>query len=100
MADDDDDGPVPDAAAVAAAEALLVRVSERAARIRGTDAPKRSVSLTGQAGPPKVLAFIEAINPEEIAAAVATMQHKVDAALRDSSQDASQPCSCRKGLSR
>ena len=44
---DDDGEPVPDAVAVAAAQALLVRVSERVARIRGTDAPRRSVTLTG-----------------------------------------------------
>ena len=72
--------PVPDATAVAAAQALLVRVSERVARIRGTDAPRRSITLTGQPGPEEILAFIEHANPEDMAAAVAMKRRRIEKA--------------------
>lgn len=72
--------PVPDATAIAAAQALLVRVNERIARIRGTDAPRRSVTLTGRPGPEDVLAFIEHVNPEDLRAAVTMMQRRTDQA--------------------
>ncbi len=83
---DDDGNPVPDAQATAADMALLVRVSERVARIRGTDAPHRSVSLTGRAGPGEILAWVESINPEDLRAAVAMMQRRVTEELREREQ--------------
>jgi hypothetical protein len=80
---DDDGNPVPDAQALAAAHALLIRLSQREAAIRGTDAPKRSVSLTGPAGPEEVLAFIETISPEDLRAAIELMRRNTETAARE-----------------
>lgn len=42
---DDNGEPVPDVQAQAAAAATIIRAAERIARLRGLDAPKRSVSM-------------------------------------------------------
>jgi hypothetical protein len=80
---DDDGNEVPDAQATTAAHALLIRLSQREASIRGTDAPKRSVTLTGRPGPEEVLAFIEHVNPQDLHAAVTMLKHRADQAQRE-----------------
>jgi hypothetical protein len=45
MVKDEAGDPVPDVQAQAAAAATIIRAAERIARLRGLDAPKRSVSM-------------------------------------------------------
>ncbi len=80
---DDNGDQVPDAAALAASEALLVRVSERIGRIRGTDAPRRSISVSAKAGPEAIIAVLEASNPEDLAQAIEMRRRQVIEAERE-----------------
>lgn len=61
---DDDGVPVPDVQAMAAAASALIRASERTARLRGLDAPRRSHTtvegLLASLSPGDMTAFIEA----------------------------------------
>jgi hypothetical protein len=79
---------VYDAQALAAAEALLIRLSEREGRIRGSDAPKRSVSLTGSVGVKEVMAVLEHANAQDIHEAVEEMERRLRARVADESRQA------------
>jgi hypothetical protein len=47
---DDDGEPVPDAQAVTAAAAVIIRAAERVAKLRGLDAPRRTASVAMNMG--------------------------------------------------
>jgi hypothetical protein len=75
---DDNGNVIYDGQAIDAAHALLIRLSEREARIRGTDAPKRSISLTGRAGPEELFRYLIDANPADVMAAVDLFRRHVD----------------------
>jgi len=79
---DGNGNPVPDAQALTAAGTLLVRVNERIARIRGTDAPRRAITLTGHTGPEEIRAFIASANPQDLAAAIEMVRRETEEAER------------------
>ena len=64
--------PVPDIAAVLGALALVNNASTRVARLRGTEAPKRSVSIsaTGNASVAEIRAAMATWDPASIRAAL------------------------------
>ena len=75
--DGEDGQPVPDAQAQVAAAAVLLRTSEREGRLRGLDAPRRSVSVTGHAGPAEIRAAFASWNPADIDAALAEVRTEI-----------------------
>lgn len=83
---DDDGHQVPDAAAIAAAEALLVRVNERIARIRGTDAPRKSITVTGKAPVNAILSALEAAGPEDLREAIEIRRRELERATIEADQ--------------
>ena len=80
---DRDGEVVPDVQAQVAAAAVVLRVSEREARLRGLDAPRRSVHMTGSAGVAEILQFIDGINPADLHAATAELNRKIERAEED-----------------
>ena len=79
---DEDGAEVPDVAGVAAMLALIVKASEREARLCGTEMPRRSVSLTGKSEVGSILAFMDSVNPADLNAAVREMERRVEEARR------------------
>jgi hypothetical protein len=67
---DDEGNPVPDAAAVVAAAAVVLRANERVSRLRGTEAPKRTVTMTGNASVSEIRAAMATWDPASIRAAL------------------------------
>jgi hypothetical protein len=67
---DDEGNPVPDAAAVVAAAAVVIRANERVSRLRGTEAPKRTVTMTGNASVAEIRAAMANWDPGSIRAAL------------------------------
>lgn len=74
-----DGKPLYDAAALINAHAVLLRLTQREAAIRGTDAPRRSVSLTGQVGVSEIIAVFEAANPQDLSAAIKEIERRIHA---------------------
>ena len=66
---DDAGDPVPDAAAVVAA-AVILRANERTSRLRGTEAPKRTVTMTGNSSVAEIRAAMANWDPASIRAAL------------------------------
>lgn len=70
--------PVPDEALVKDCHAVLARIGQRIAALKGIDAPRRSLSITAHAGPEEIAAFMEAQSPEDRAAALLIMRQHHD----------------------
>jgi hypothetical protein len=83
---DEDGAEVPDVAGVAAMLALIVKASEREARLCGTEMPRRSVSLTGKSDVGSILAFMDSVNPADLNAAVQELQRRVEVARRQADE--------------
>lgn len=80
---DEEGNEVPDLAGVAAMLALVVKASEREARLCGTEMPRRSVSLSGRSDVASILSFLDSVNPADMDAAVREMQRRVEEARRE-----------------
>lgn len=80
---DSEGNEVPDGAHIAAMLALVIRASEREARLLGTEMPRRSISLTGKSDVEAILALMDTCNPQDLHEAVAEMHRRVAAASRE-----------------
>ncbi len=83
---DEEGAEVPDVAGVAAMLALIVKASEREARLCGTEMPRRSVSVTGKSDVAAILSFMDSVNPADMNAAVQEMQRRVEEATRQADE--------------
>ena len=70
---------VPNDAAVQNAHALLIQLSKREGAIRGTDAPRRSVTATATLSAAELADLFEAIAPQDFTAAVTEFRRRVEA---------------------
>ncbi len=67
---DEQGEPVEDAAAVLGAAAMIVKANERTSKLRGTEAPRRSVTMTGSASVAEIRAAMATWDPASIRAAL------------------------------